>query len=131
MWSNKEVWENLHQRLDKVEEHVSKCAQRHEVDEVKESLKENQVCLNTLSQQTTQINTTLVESRRWMGIIASLIVVGIPILEEVKDAIFAGGNTGAQLEIFELKKSLTDLELELEKEKRLLLELQRDADNSK
>ena len=91
--------EMLNSRLDNVEQHVAKCAQKHELDEVKKCLEktndalvENGNCIHSVQSELAKIQAKAEERDKmgakriaWLGI---GIAIAVPFIEEVKDVLF-------------------------------------------
>lgn len=96
---DKDYKKSLDDRLKKVEEHVEKCAQKHELDEVKRcvektnsALTENGRCLHSVQSELLKIQAKADERDKigakriaWLGI---AIAIAVPFVEEIKDVIF-------------------------------------------
>ena len=111
MFGSEKLWDALSGRLDQVEMHVSECAKKHEVDEVKKELKENASLISDVKDNTNQLKVEFAESRRWIGIIAALLAFAIPFVEELKDSVFHTGETNYDTE---LNEKLIRLETQIE-----------------
>lgn len=116
MFGNDKLWNALTNRLDHVEELQRACATRHEVEELKRDLTKNSDSLDVVKDNTNKLSIEFKETRRWMGIMASLLAFAIPFVEEIKDVVFhQDGSHQEQVdiqmqnEIYQLRKELETL----------------------
>lgn len=109
---NKQLLGILSKRLDTVEEHVAACAKQHDLDSLRNDLKDNRELIGEIKDNTNRLAVEFSESRRWIGIIAGLLAFFIPFVDEVKDAILhqdESVDTHYQDEIYYLRKELEGL----------------------